>query len=174
EDGFFFGYPEELRANNPKPEEMEAEARAQIELALKNGINVQYIDIHYGSVDGEIVEKLGREYNIPVSGRMGEKHFQGVYLTPEKEKKESAVKMLDELEEPGVYLWVCHIGIDSPEQDALIHTKPESIFPGGGVGKHRAAELDVLTSFEVKSIILRKDIKLTNYKELWEEQKKKE
>ena len=172
EDGFLFRYPEELQANNPKLDEMEAELRAQIELALKKGINVQYIDIHYGGLDSEIVGKLGREYNVPISSRMGEKRFQGVYTAPEKEKKELAVKMLDELKEPGLYLWVCHIGIDSPEQDALIHTKPDHIFSGGGAGKHRAAETDVLTSIEVKSIILKKGIKLTTYHELWEEQKK--
>ena len=63
--------------------------------------------------------------------------------------------------------------IDSPEQNALIHTKPEDIFTGGGVGKHRAAELDALTSIEVKSMILIKSIKLTNYRELWEEKKKR-
>jgi len=173
EDGFLFTYPAELQANNPKPDEVEAELRAQIELALKKGVTVQYIDIHYGGVDRKIVEKLGREYNVPVSGSMGETRLSGVYMAPEKEKTELAVKMLDKLEEPGLYLWVCHIGIDSPEQNALIHSKPEDIFPGGGVGKHRAAETDVLTSIEVKSIILKKGIKLVSYKDLWEEQKKR-
>ncbi len=81
--------------------------------------------------------------------------------------------MLDELKKPGLYLWVCHIGIDSPEQNAFIHTAPGDIFPGGGVGKHRAAETDVLTSIEVKSIILKKGIKLVSYRQLWEEQNKK-
>ena len=172
EDGFLFRYPKELRANNPKPDEMEAELRAQIELALKKGINVQYIDNHYGGADREIVEKLGREYNVPVSGRMGETRPGSVYTTPVEDKTEAAVKMLQELK-PGLWLWVCHIGIDSPEQNALIHTKPDHIFTGGGVGKHRAAETDVLTSIDVKSMILIKGIKLTNYRELWEEKKKR-
>jgi len=69
-------------------------------------------------------------------------------------------------------LWVVHLGIDTPEQNALVHTHPDHVFPGGGVGKHRAAELGVLTSPEVKSIIQIKGIKLTNYRDLWEERNK--
>lgn len=172
EDGFLFGSPAELQANNPKLDEMEAELRAQMELARKKGINVQYIDRHYSGIDSKIVEKLGLEYNLPISGRMGETRLSGVYTAPEEEKIELAVKMLDELKEPGLYLWVCHIGIDSPEQNALIHTALGDIFPGGGVGKHRAAETDVLTSIEVKSIILKKGIKLVSYRQLWEEKQK--
>jgi len=70
---------------------------------------------------------------------------------------------------PGLWLWVCHVGIDSPEQRALIHTAPKDIFVEGGVGLHRAEELKVLTSLEVKSMILRKGIRLTNYRELWKQ-----
>ena len=173
EDGFLFRYPEELLANNPKPEEMEAELRAQVELAIKKGVNIQYIDIHYGGLDREIVKKLGQDYDVPISGMMGEKRLGSIYMTPVEQKIERAVELLEKLEEPGLYLWVNHIGIDSPEQNALIHTLPEHIFPGGGVGKHRAEETNVLTSIEVKSIILKKGIKLTNYRELWEEQKKR-
>ena len=172
EDGFLFTYPEELLAHNPKLDEMEAELRAQVELAIKKGVNVQYIDTHYGGIDREIVEKIARDYNVPISGRMDDKRFGSIYTTPVEQKTEHAVEMLEELE-PGLWLWNCHLGIDSPEHNALIHSKQEDIFPGGGVGKHRAAETDALTSIEVKSIILKKGIKLTNYRELWEEQKKR-
>ncbi|MFC1693144.1 carbohydrate deacetylase [Candidatus Latescibacterota bacterium] len=175
EDGYFYRYPDELFAQNPGIDEIEAEYRAQIELALKRGINVQYIDSHYLGYTNypgieELFKKLSREYNVPISHYMGETLFGGVYMTPENQKKQRAVKLLEELK-PGLWLWICHIGIDSPEQNALIHTKPLDIFPGGGVGKHRAAELEVLTSIEVKSMILKKGIRLTNYRELWEERK---
>jgi hypothetical protein len=99
---------------------------------------------------------------------MGESRLRGVYMVPENQKKQIALKQVMKLE-PGLWLWVTHPGIDTPEQNALIHTHPDHVFPGGGVGKHRAAELEVLTSSEVRSIILKKGIKLTNYKELWEE-----
>jgi len=63
EDGYFYRYPKELHAHKPKLEEIEAELRAQIELAKKKGISVQYLDVHYGSTNGypganEIVEKI--------------------------------------------------------------------------------------------------------------------
>ena len=176
EDGYLYRYPEELFAHNPELEHIEAEFRAQIELALKKGVNVQYLDTHYmgySSYPGleDVYKKLGSEYDLPISGMMGETRFPGVYNVKEELKKETAVKQLEELK-PGLWLWVNHIGIDSPEQNVLIHTRPDHIFPGGGVGKHRAAELETITSIDVKSMILKKGIQLVNYRELWEEQKK--
>ena len=177
EDGFFYRHPDELLYHNPRIEEIEAEFRAQIELALKKGVNVQYLDTHYLGYSRypalkEIIKKLGREYSLPISGLMDESRLRGVHMVPEDQKKEIALKQLEKLE-PGLWLWVTHLGIDSPEQNALIHTHPKDIFPGGGVGKHRAAELDVITSIEVKSMILKKRIKLTSYRELWEEHNKR-
>jgi hypothetical protein len=67
----------------------------------------------------------------------------------------------------GLWLWVVHLGIDSPEQDALIHTEPEDRFPPEGVGKHRADELRAILSPEVRDVISRRTIKLTNYRDLW-------
>lgn len=177
EDGFLYRHPEELFSHKPKIEEIEAEFRAQIRLALKKGVNVAYLDTHYlgySSYPGieKVFKKLAREYNIPLSGMMGETRLSGVYRVATNRKKEIAIKRLEQLH-PGLWIWVTHIGIDSPEQNALIHTHPDHVFHGGGVGKHRAAELEVMTSIELKSIIREKGIKLTNYRELWEEQNKK-
>lgn len=170
EDGFLFGYPGELWARKPKIEEIEKELRAQIKLALKKGIQVQYLDLHYTgplSYPGleRVIEKLAKENDLPVSGWMGEKRLRGIYTTPVEEKKVTALKILEELT-PGLWLWVFHPGIDSPEHNALIHTKPEDVFKAGGVGKHRAEETNVLTSPEIKSIIHKRNIRLTNYAEL--------
>jgi predicted glycoside hydrolase/deacetylase ChbG (UPF0249 family) len=176
-DGFLYRYPEELFSHNPKIEQIEAEYSAQIRLALKKGVNVQYLDTHYlgySSYRGieKVFEKLARKYNIPLSGMIGEKRFSSVYKVPINRKEEIAIKRLEQLL-PGLWLWVTHLGIDSPEQNALIHTYPDDVFHGDGVGKHRAAELEVITSKKVKSIIRKKSIKLTDYRKLWEEQNKK-
>lgn len=176
EDGFLYTYPDELWAKKPKIEEIEAELRAQVELAKKKGVNVQYLDTHYMGYDSypglkDVITKMGRDHNLPLSGTFDEKRIS-VYTVPVKEKRERAVKMLSELE-PGLYLWVCHIGIDSPEQDALIHSAPADIFINDGVGPHRAEELKTLTSLEVKSIILQKGITLTTYTDLWKSKKKR-
>ena len=170
EDGFLFQDPESLEANNPDLKEMEAELRAQLALALKKGVNVQYLDFHYGGVDHDIVEKIAAEHDLPVSGTFGEQRIS-IYSVPSEEKKAQAIKMFEELE-PGLYLWVSHPGIDSPEQRALIHSDPAAVFTEGGVGVHRAAVLDAQCSLELKSIVMKRGIKLISYTDLWNEQKK--
>jgi len=177
EDGNLYRHPDDLFAAEPSLSEIEAEFRAQIELALKRGVNVQYLDTHYlgyTSYPGieDVFKKLGREYNLPISGMMDETRMRGVYNVPVDEKIDTAVNQILELT-PGTWLWVCHIGIDSPEQNALIHTKPSDIFLGGGVGKHRAGELGVLTDINVRSALMKKGVKLISYTDLWKERGEK-
>jgi predicted glycoside hydrolase/deacetylase ChbG (UPF0249 family) len=166
-DGFLFAAPDELWSNKPRPEEIETEFRAQIELALKKGVKLQYIDIHYAAnADVQrIVRKLSKEYGLPISGTLGEKYAISVYKTPVDQKLEAALKLIDQLT-PGLWLWVAHPGIESPEQNALVHTSPEDRFTDGGVGRHRAAETGVLTSKAVKDAIAKKKIRLTTYRDL--------
>jgi chitin disaccharide deacetylase len=172
-DGFLRRYPQELFAGKPSLAEIDAELRAQIDLAKRKGVRVQYLDTHYvelpdyPGLEG-VIRKIAKDYDVPISSTLGEKIIE-VYTNPIDQKKSAALKMLDGLG-PGLYLWVCHVGIDSPEQRALIHTNPEDIFVDGGVGGHRAAELDVVTSLEVKSMLLKKCVRLTNYRELKERQ----
>lgn len=175
-DGFLYRHPEELLSNKPDINEIEAEFRAQIELALKKGVNVQYLDTHYlgyNSYPGlrNVFIKIARAFDLPISGMMGETRMSGVYRVDEDKKTEVAVKQLKRLK-PGLWLWVTHLGIDSPEQNALIHTHPDHAVPGGGVGKHRAAELKAITSKEVKSIISEKGIELITYRDLWKDRTK--
>ena len=172
EDGYLYTSPDELNANNPKIDEIEKELRAQIDLAIRRGIKIQYLDNHYGAVSSvpggrELLMQLSNDYNVPVSGYNDEKRVS-IYSTDIGKKLGHAVEQLRELE-PGLYCWVCHPGIDSPEQGALIHTQPDHIFTNGGVGPHRAEVLNVLTSIEVKSMVLAKGIKLTDYRELKDE-----
>lgn len=170
-DGYLHTSPRELFAARPKLEEIDAELRAQIELAKRRGVNVQYLDLHYvglnqyPGLDG-VVKKIAKDYDLPLSGQLGEKLTPSIYSAPLEEKLPRAVQMLQQLE-PGLWLWVCHVGIDSPEQRALIHSEPDDIFVHGGVGRHRAEELNVVTSLEVRSVILQKKITLTDYRELW-------
>lgn len=175
-DGFLHPSPGELFQHKPRLVEIDAELRAQIELAKKKGVNVQYLDTHYMDLADypgleDAIRKIAADYNLPILSQLGEKNMESVYQTPVEQKKKRAVEILDGLG-PGLWLWVCHVGIDSPEQHALIHTAPEDIFVDGGVGRHRAEELNVLTSLEVQSMILKKGIRLTNYRELWKAKKR--
>jgi predicted glycoside hydrolase/deacetylase ChbG (UPF0249 family) len=169
EDGFLFRYPEELAANHPQIGEIEAELSAQVALAIKKSIRPDYFDIHYVSpelipgVDAAI-KKLATAYRVPISGTLGERRAIGIYQSPVDQKILEATTKLNRLP-PGLWLWVAHIGIQSPEQDALVHTKTEDVFPDG-VGRHRFAELNVITSQEIKDIIRKRDIRLVSYRDL--------
>ncbi len=168
EEGYLFTSPEKLFASNPEPDEIEAELRAQIDLALKKGIPVSYLDQHYLNFDelprgSQIKQKLSEEYGLPISGQLEEKRASGIYNVAVEKKVEEAVNMIEGLGS-GLYLWVCHPGIDSPEQNALMHSYPEHIFRNKGVGKHRAEVLKALTSYDVKASVIRKGIILTDYK----------
>jgi len=169
EDGYLYTSPDELNSHNPKMEEIEAEVRAQIDLALKRGIKIQYLDDHYGavvSVPGgiELLKRLSKDYGVPLS-QYNDERWVSIYSTDIDEKLGHAIEQLSSLQ-PGLYLWVCHPGIDSPEQDFLIHTHPDHIVTNGGVGPHRAEVTRVLTSIEVKSMMLAKGIRPTDYREL--------
>lgn len=166
-DGFLFPEPGKLWANKPKAGEIEAEFRAQIDLALKKGVKLQYLDLHYAANEDvkRAVRKLSKEYKLPLSGSLGEKYAISVYKSPVDGKLEAALRQIDRLT-PGLWLWVAHPGIESPEHNALVHSSPEDRFSGGGVGRHRAAETDVLTSREVREAIAKKKIRLTTYREL--------
>jgi hypothetical protein len=100
----------------------------------------------------EVTQKIARDFDLPISSQVGEKRLKGIYRTPVKQKEEQALKMLAELT-PGLWLWVVHIGIDSPEQNSLVHSAPEHQFKNTGVGQHRAAELNVVTSQSVKFLM---------------------
>ena len=150
--------------------EIDAELRAQVVLARKKGVDIRYLDTHYMGIDGypglrEVIQKMAKDFHLPISSQMGEKRVSGIYTVPIMQKKERTIKMLEELP-PGLWLWVAHIGIDSPEQNALVHSAPEHRFKNGGVGPHRAEELRVITSEEVKSLIRKRGIRLTDYVKL--------
>jgi predicted glycoside hydrolase/deacetylase ChbG (UPF0249 family) len=175
DDGFLYGSPDELWSSKPKLEEINAELRAQIDLAVRRQVKVHYIDTHYMGLTSypglkEIILKISQDYDVPISFTLGEKRCGSIYKVPVHEKEDEAVKMLERLE-PGLWLWVCHVGIDSPEQKALIHTDPSVVFTNGGVGAHRAAELATLLSPKIRSVIQKRGIRLTNYGELRNEMK---
>jgi hypothetical protein len=113
----------------------------------------------------EVIQKIAKDFDLPISSQMGERRVAGIYTVPVKEKKESALKMLEKLS-AGLWLWNVHIGIDSPEQNALMHSRAEHQFKNGGVGPHRAEELRVISDEAVKELIRKRGVKLLNYRKL--------
>src|SRR6476646_843616 len=47
--GHFFGTRKELLAQQPNPDEVEMEIRAQVDLALRKGLKISYMDHHMGT-----------------------------------------------------------------------------------------------------------------------------
>lgn len=166
EDGYFYPTTEAFLDASPKLEEVEKELRAQMELALKRGIDVQYIDTHMDTARStpelrEIVLKICQDYDLPLSRESGEQQMS-IYEVPYKEKEKALAEKLKELES-GLWLLVVHPGLDTPEERALVDINPEGL---PDVALNRAAVTDALTSNVIKMIIEKRGIQLTDYRKL--------
>lgn len=95
-------------AMNAKPEEIEAELRAQIERASQYGVRFTHLDSHMGTLFArpdyfEVYVKLADEFGVPcMLPRPNEANaadLKGYPVTPEmlKEKEQAGMKMLDRL-----------------------------------------------------------------------------
>jgi hypothetical protein len=151
----------------PKLEEVEAELRAQIEMARRHIENVTHVSAHMGTAVStpemrSLVERLCEEYGLlyrdeslrPVRG------FGGSQKSAE-EKERDLVKVLEDLQ-PGRWLLVEHPAYDTPEIRAMGHRGYEN------VAADRAGVTRAFTSPKVKELIKRRGIRLISYGELRE------
>jgi predicted glycoside hydrolase/deacetylase ChbG (UPF0249 family) len=166
EDGYFYPTAEASLAANPLPEEVNKELRAQLELALKRKIDVQYIDTHMDTLEAspelhEVVWQIAKDYNLPLSQESGEKLLSIYEVLPDQKGKVLAEK-LEQLG-PGLWLLVIHPGLDTPEERALKDTNPEGL---PNVAANRAAVTKALTSKRIKNIVQKRHIRLTDYRKL--------
>ena len=170
-NGYFFPSRELLFENNPKPEEVEIELRAQIDRAITSGLKISYMDYHMGTaVDKpelrKIVEKLAAEYKLGISRYFGEVDLESMYSIPIDEKKDSLFKRIKMLEGDKINLLVCHIGIDNDELRAMIDM---NAFGLKDMSKHREAELYALLRLQEENIFEKNQIRLINYNDLLRE-----
>ena len=168
--GYFFPTRALLFANNPKTEEVERELRAQIERALTSGLRIDYLDYHMSTAMSTselrlLVEKLAAEYGLGVSRYFGEKDVEGVYRAPVESKTDTLVKLVKTLKPGGPHLMVFHIGMETPEMDALSDYNVTGL---PNVSKHRHAELKALTSPEFRELHKEGNVRLMTYRELIE------
>jgi len=166
EDGYFYPTAEASLAANPSPEEVNKELRAQLELALKRKIDVQYIDTHMDTLEAspelhEVVWQIAKDYNLPLSQESGEK-LLSIYEIPPDQKGKVLAEKLKQLDS-GLWLLVIHPGLDTPEDRALKDTNPEGL---PNVAANRAAVTKALTSRRIKGIIKKYQIQLTDYRKL--------
>jgi chitin disaccharide deacetylase len=146
----------------PKPDDVEKELRAQIETARKHIPRISHLSAHMGAAVAspelrQITQKLAAEYGIPLEapGLQSAGGFGGTNLTPEQ-KEARMIALLGNLK-PGLYVFVEHPGIDSPEMRAIGHKGYEN------VAADRAGVTAVFTSPRVKQIIRDRGIELVSY-----------
>lgn len=147
-----------------KLDEIEKELRAQIDLSLKNVLQISHISTHMGfsGLDpkiGDLVNKLAKEYKLEVE-MSDVKYFQGWGKDVDYEDRiDRFCENLDKLT-PGKYLFVEHPAVNSPEMATVGHTGYEN------VGVDRAWVTKVFTSEKVKNTIQKKGIKLISYSDV--------
>lgn len=149
---------------NPKPEEVERELRAQIEMARRHlGERVSHVSTHMGSAVATpelraITEKLAREFGLKLEApRRPRGSWSGNTLSAEQ--KERGLIQLLEVLEPGTWMIVEHPALDTPEMRNIGHRGYEN------VAGDRAGVTHAFTSSGVKEVIARRKIALISYTE---------
>ena len=174
-DGYFFpmiwpnnSYPGQAVKENPwKPEDIEKELRAQIELALKKIPRISHISSHMGctGISDSVIQmtrKPAKEYNIGIDlGELNVKSasYDGLHKTSAG-KIESFTRMLNKSEPGNTYLFADHPGLNSPELRAIYHIGYED------VATDRQGIVDLRTNKKIKKLIQQKGIQLISYKDL--------
>ncbi|MBM4162275.1 MAG: ChbG/HpnK family deacetylase [Ignavibacteria bacterium] len=166
--GYFFPSRVALFANKPRIEEVETELRAQIERALGTGLKIDYVDYHMGTAVSTpefryLVEVLATEYGLAISRYFGEVDVEGLYNTPPEAKTDTLAKLVRDFEPGQTRLLVFHIGLATPEMDAMVDL---NAFGLREMSKHRDAELRALLSHQFRQAINEKKVRLITYREL--------
>lgn len=166
--GYFFPTRASLFSNKPSLNEIEKELRAQIGRALRSGLRIDYLDYHMGAAVNtletrQLVESLAQEYGLAVSRYFEEVDAPGVYSAQPANKVDTLLARLAELPAGKISLFVFHIGLQTPEMDALVDlnlTGPRDM------SKHREAELHALLAPGVRTALQRGDVKALTYRDL--------
>jgi chitin disaccharide deacetylase len=168
--GFFFPSRAAFFGHKPVLAEIEKELRAQLERAIHSGLQIDYVDYHMGTaVDKpelrELVEHLAKEYGVAISRYFSEEDVNGVYNAPPAGKLDTLLDRTRKLPAGKINLMVFHVGLQSPEMDALIDL---NVFGPADMSKHREGELRALTAVNFIKLIRAEKVHLTTYHELVE------
>lgn len=146
--------------------EVEAEMRAQIELAQRLIPQVSHLSSHMGCTMispeiAQLTQRLAKEYGLPVMDTSGlyESLPYGMGV-PIEEREERFLAALATMEEGKTYMHLDHPAIFSPELEATGHIGYEN------VAEDRQGVIDLWTSPRVKAFIEEKGIELVSFGEL--------
>ena len=148
-------------------DEVEAEYRKQIEMALKEIPNVTHLSSHMGAPDVKpelkaLVKKLASEYKLiyETEGLTRLPDFGWNQAQSFQEKETAFIGMLGKLETGKTYLFVEHPANESEEMKAYGHLNMET------VARDRNWVTQVFTSPKVIKAIQEKGIELIDYQDL--------
>src|SRR5687768_1547856 len=153
-------------------DEVEQELNAQIERAMKSGLQIDYVDYHMGTATSTpelraIVEKLAKKYKLGISRYFGE-NYQTMFGVSIETKKKEFLKQVAALPKDKVNLMVMHVAQATPEMNALVDMnnadQHSDIKPL--VAMHRSAELQTLLSKQFQDMVKRGAVKLVTYRDL--------
>lgn len=165
--GYFRATVPDFLRQQPKLEEIETELRAQIERAIGTGLPVTYMDYHMGAgtytpEQRKLLEKLAREYNLAMSGYFEEQNINVPSNLSADQLTAGILKALQKCK-PGNNLMVFHLGLETPEMNAL-----QDFNPGGikQMSRQRHGELKALTSPAFKVALQKQGITPVTYRSL--------
>jgi predicted glycoside hydrolase/deacetylase ChbG (UPF0249 family) len=172
EDGYFHpmtsqrkDFPPNTGFLEAKPNlgEVEAELRAQIEMAKRHIPRISHVSAHMGTPTATpqlraITTKLAQEYKLRLENP-GLTYASGFTGNTAAEKEASLADLIEKLK-PGRWLLIEHPGFDTPEMRALGHLGYYS------VAAERDAVTKAFTSELVKKVIQERGVRLISYGEL--------
>ena len=163
-DGNFLAGTGDWYNKNYKMEEVEAELRKQIELAIREIPNVTHLSSHMGAPDCKpelknLVKKLAKEYNLIYETENVSQipNFGWDKANNFLEKESAFIWMLNRLEPGKTYLFVEHPANESDEMKAVGNKTMLT------VARDRHWVTEVFTSELVKKIIKDRGIELIDY-----------
>lgn len=179
DDGFFFNSHEKLN-NNLIACDVEKELRAQIELALKSGINITHIDSHmFVAVSNPKIQDiyilLGKEYklpvllsyqrSIPINNIQSEILVNKIFIASPSDQNRGLDKYYHNVLKsikPGLNCILVHPAFNNEEMQVIM--KNELNY--GAIW--RQADFDYFTSDDCKRIIKNRNIQQITWKEIHE------
>lgn len=167
EFGFFFPSRKKFFDNNPRFEEIEKELRAQIDRAVGSGLKIDYLDYHMGTAVQtaelrQLVERLAAEYRIGIAQYFGEQYSNATYAAKIGNKADSLVAEVGRMK-PGINLQVVHVGLDTPEMQAMKDLNP---FGLADMSRQRQDELNAIISDDFRKSLKTHGLKSITYRDL--------
>jgi len=182
EEGYFYATSEEVAAN-ARPEEVEAELRAQVQRAIDFGIQPTHLDSHmftlfYHPEFYKSYQKIGKEFNIPVFLPMNftdgyPEAFKQIdpffitvnnaYIAPPEIAADEWNNYYNDIInnlQPGLNVILVHLAYDDDEMKAVCINKPD----WGAAWRQR--DLDYVLSEEFQNVLKQNNIQLVTYKEI--------